>query len=95
MTTATHTPTPWRFNAIKGNRIVGDSTITDAEKWHVNGANCTVATFYRQRDAAYANAIFNAHDKLVAALRLLTTEYSDQDMRDARALLAELDKGQA
>ena len=60
------TALPWRCNAIKGNRIVGDASTTDAEKWHLNGANNTIARFFRPGDAAFAFAACNTYPQLVA-----------------------------
>ena len=61
-----HTPTPWHVNAIKQNRIVGDGSVLDADKWHINSTNCTIARVFRPNDAAHLAHCVNAHDALVA-----------------------------
>lgn len=64
-----HTPGPWRVNAIKGNRIVGDETAPQFDKLQINNSNMTVATVYRPRDArliASAPELLAERDRLRA-----------------------------
>ena len=86
-----HTATPWHVNAISGARIVGDASVK-ADKYHINGANCTVARVYRPHDAAHLVHCVNAHAALVAALRSFMRCHFDgcncAQCDEARAALA-------
>jgi len=102
MTTATHTPTPWRvgghcqpFQIVHSVRIANGTFVNDS-----------VAYVPETREEYEANAAHivrcvNAHDRLVAALRIamsvIKAHHAESDVRlkDARALLAEIEKGQA
>lgn len=58
------TKLPWRIAGVSqapgGAKIVGDETV-QAEKYQILGANATVATFYRQGDAAFMRALLDRH----------------------------------
>lgn len=66
MTTAKHTPGPWHVNAIDSmhGRITGDETSEGWDKLQINGANRTIASVYRSKDAR----LIAAAPALLAAL---------------------------
>lgn len=74
---AKHTPGPWHVNAIKGNRIIGDETAEGAEKLHIAGANATVATAYRPRDARLIAAAPAMLEELYRCLPIVEDAESD------------------
>lgn len=54
-----HTKEPWHVNGVTNGKIVGDDTVA-AEKYHINGANVTIARVYRASDAARLRECVNA-----------------------------------
>lgn len=97
---AKHTPGPWHVNAIKGGRIVGDSSAPAGQydKLMISNHNATVATVYRPVDAR----LIAKAPELVECLREVIKEYVSSAHADeeyfegcqackAVALLAEIE----
>jgi len=93
MTKVPTTKLPWRIAAVSSNRIEGDETVS-AEKYLILGANATVATFYRQGDAAFMRALLDRHALVLEigedpVIDRLTREREDQrDRANANAIEA-------
>jgi hypothetical protein len=97
-TKTTWTAGPWKVNAIKGNRIIGDETAEGWDKLQINNHNATVATVYRSKDARLIACAPELADALAGLLKAHDTYYDGMPdtptIAAARAALAKT-KGSA
>ena len=76
-----HTPTPWRVTERSGG----------PSGYDVMCGTIRMAASQREREAAHIVKCVNAHDELVAALREIAMDSTDENARDiARAALAKV-----